>query len=112
MKYGEKPAGVKFLRYRVTHPEQGSVELVALSSENAIQNACDTWGISWGLNAAECTPEKLGEAAKSFCKKCGCQVFLARDGLCNRCRMIDAANRREAGRFREMLPKKSRREWA
>lgn len=111
MKYGEKPDGVKFYRYQVYHPDHGVVEIVALSSESAILNACETWGISWGLNACECSATRLGEAVKSFCRKCGCEVFVARDNLCNRCRTMEEANRRESARFRKLLPK-SRRGWA
>ncbi|MCI2105428.1 MAG: hypothetical protein LKK00_01725 [Intestinimonas sp.] len=71
--------------YRVTHPEYGTVDLVALTDENAVLLACREWHISWGLNACDCRAVKLKKAERGVCRCCGYEAFVNGNGLCNQC---------------------------
>jgi len=111
MKYGEKSkTGPEFDRWRVTHPECGTADVVALSDENAILNACREWGVSWGVYACECTVMRLGKAEKARCIRCGRVAETAGQGMCNQCRSIAAAERRQA--LNRVRQEPERRQWA
>lgn len=52
----------RMFRWRVTHPELGSVEVIAPERLKALTTASRQWKARWTHIARACTIEKLGEA--------------------------------------------------
>lgn len=86
-------------RWRVSHAAYGTTDVVAISEDSAILNACREWGASWGLEAAECAAMRIGEAPKQKCRCCGQEIQVAGGGLCNICRqeLAERGRRPRAG---------------
>lgn len=49
-------------KWRVTHPELGTVEVIAPERLKALTAAARTWKQRWTQIARACTVERLGEA--------------------------------------------------
>lgn len=50
-------------RWRVSHPEHGSAEVVGVNRYEAILAAAKIWRVPWTPIARACVYEKLGEVA-------------------------------------------------
>ena len=51
-------------RYRVTHPDYGTVELTAEDKLRAVSRAGVIWEVPWTSIARQCSCERLGPAAE------------------------------------------------
>ncbi len=107
-KYNKPGGGPKFDVWRVSHEECGQIEIVAISDESAILNACKTWGLNWGHHAIECTALKIEPAQKLRCRFCGREEYVGKDHVCNLCRQSIAEQRRAIRSRRDA----KNRQWA
>ena len=53
---------IVYYKWRVTHPERGSVEVVAATRYEAITKAARKWGERWTRIARDLTVDKLERA--------------------------------------------------
>lgn len=59
------------IRFRVSHPEFGSIETEAPGRLNALHRAAKEWGQRWTEIARECAIEALGPAEQKPKRKAG-----------------------------------------